>query len=392
VAALAAATAAAPAAAQPGRCDSVLAAPAPDSVTHTVAVTPTLVDTAQGVPPSLLALVAQGVAQAFVPPRPLAMWIYEAAPTPAGAAPQGYPVLHGDYVAVLHRDGRLAGAAVLGSSLDAAFDRALLAAVARVDSIGYRFPPPASMAGDSAFVRLRVGPSTGAQGEVPMFRARVPRRTFSEAHTEGPPPPVGYSPEALAAGARGVVTVWFVVDSAGAPVARSVQVLRADHPLLLRMVLDELPTLRYRPTRVAGCAVATHVAEAFDIAPPAGAVAGAASSPAAARPAAAGRARTPARRLDSTRPQLAYDGVGLGPSGARRGQVVISVRVAIDEAGQPDMSTLRVTGLAAASSRGEVERWVAAGRYEPARDAAGSPVRGEFRYELSARLSVRRVP
>jgi hypothetical protein len=382
----------APAAGQRARCDSVLAAPTADSVTHTVSLTAAAFDTAQGIPPSLLALVGQGVAQAFVPPQPLAMLVYQVVPTPASMAPQGYPVVNGDYVAVLHRDGRLTSAAVLASSLDAAFDRAVLAAVARVDSIGFRFPPPDAMDGDSAFVRLRVDPyGVRDGGSAPMFRARVPRRTFTEALVPGAggPPAVPYTLEAIAAGAKGMVTTWFVVDTAGVPVARSLQVLRADHPQLLRMVQAALPTVRYQRTHVAGCGVPVHLVERFDFAGYRGKGA-VASAPGAPLP----TAQTMPRRLDTGRLELRYDaGMGAAQSSpGGRPATVVTVEVVIDEQGMPDMSTLRATGPAAASNRNAIEQWVGAGKWEPGRDAAGNAVRAKWVYVRSAAVRVQRIP
>ena len=385
VALAALALAPAPAAGQRARCDSVLAAPTADSVTHTVSLTASAFDTLQGLPASLLALVGQGVAQAFVPPQPLAMWVYQLVPTPASMEPQGYPVINGDYLAVLHRDGRLTGAAVLASSLDGAFDRAVLAAVGRVDSIGFRFPPPESMDGDSAFVRLRVDPyGVRGGGSAPMFRARVPRRTFSEAMVPGAggPPAVPYTLEAIAADAKGMVTTWFVVDTAGVPVARSLQVLRADHPQLLRMVQAALPTFRYRRTHVAGCGVPVHLVQRFDF--------GGAPGKGAVAPLVVGgrRPKSPPQRLDRTFPEITVD--NLGTNGAERAQPVASVSVTIDETGAPDLATIRITGPLSADNRDAITKWVAGGQFRPALDAEGRPVRAEYRTQL--RVSVRRIP
>ena len=383
IVALAAAPGAAQRAAQRARCDSVLSAATADSVTHTVSLTASAIDTLQGVPPSLVALVGQGVAQAFVTPRPLAMFVHQIVPPPASMEPQGYPVVNGDYVAVLHRDGRLDGAAVLASSLDRAFDRAVLDAVARVDSIGYRFPPPEAMAGDSALIRLRVDPYGVRDGaSAPMFRARVPRPTFTEAlvEGEGPAPRVPYSPEALASGARGMVTTWLVVDTAGVPIPQSVQVLRADHPHLLRMVLDAIPTLRYRPTRALGCGVPVHLVQRFDFA--------GYEPKASPRLTVAGRRmKSPPQRLDHTFPDIQVERVV--DDGAQRAQPVLMLAVVIDEAGRPDLATLRVTGARSVGDRDEVTRWVAGGQYKPALDAEGRPMRAELAMRLG--VAVRRM-
>jgi hypothetical protein len=110
----------------------------------------------------------------------------------------------------------------------------------------------------------------------------------------------------------------------------------------------------------------------------------------AAAHAAQGKARP--RRLDESRPQLTLDPATTPRSAAQRRLPLLTATVTIDERGQPDMATLRVTGLAAAANRDEIERWIGAGRYEPARDRAGTPVRGEYRFEVAASSRTVRVP
>ena len=113
-------------------------------------------------------------------------------------------------------------------------------------------------------------------------------------------------------------------------------------------------------------------------------------SGAASTAAAQGKARP--KRLDDSRPQLTLDAGTAPRSAAQRRMPLLTATVTIDERGQPEMATLRVSGLAAAANRNELERWIGEGRYEPARDKAGNPVRGEYRFEVSATTRTVRVP
>ena len=88
----------------------------------------------------------------------------------------------------------------------------------------------------------------------------------------------------------------------------------------------------------------------------------------------------PARRLDSTFPQIRF--AGRIPGSTERAQRFLVIWVDITEEGLADLKTLRLTGPGAVENRAEIERWLLAGRYEPARDAAGRRIRSKHRIEL----------
>jgi hypothetical protein len=107
--------------------------------------------------------------------------------------------------------------------------------------------------------------------------------------------------------------------------------------------------------------------------------------------ASAGRTREDAARvrpptlLASPRPEWRY------PSPPREGRVLdLRVEVQVDSAGQPDLETLRVTGLGAAENREAVVTWVRNARFRPA-EQAGRPVPGLFQTRFAVRAAVRRI-
>jgi hypothetical protein len=79
------------------------------------------------------------------------------------------------------------------------------------------------------------------------------------------------------------------------------------------------------------------------------------------------------------------------PSAPRDGRVLdLRVAVQIDSAGQPDLSTLRVTGLGASENRDAAATWVRNSRFRPA-EQAGRAVPGLFEARFAARARVQRV-
>jgi hypothetical protein len=101
---------------------------------------------------------------------------------------------------------------------------------------------------------------------------------------------------------------------------------------------------------------------------------------AAAKPRKRGRPKPPLL-LTSTRPDLVL--TSRVPGRLERSQSLIELRVDIDAMGMPDMSTLRVTGPGASENRPEIVRWLESVKFEPARDAEGNAMPGEFRLRLS---------
>jgi hypothetical protein len=64
--------------------------------------------------------------------------------------------------------------------------------------------------------------------------------------------------------------------------------------------------------------------------------------------------------------------------------------VQVDSTGQPDLETLRMTGLGADGNRDVVATWLRSARFQPAqRD--GRPVPGVYQTRIEVRAEIRRV-
>lgn len=95
----------------------------------------------------------------------------------------------------------------------------------------------------------------------------------------------------------------------------------------------------------------------------------------------------PPQLLTQSRPDLRT------PAGPPRQGVVldITLEVMIDAAGQPDFTTMRLTGLGASENRDAVVSWLQNARFRPGRQA-GIPVAAPYRNGWRAETRVIRSP
>lgn len=77
-----------------------------------------------------------------------------------------------------------------------------------------------------------------------------------------------------------------------------------------------------------------------------------------------------------------------GPPPEIREQVDIRIEVLIDAEGQPDLKTLRVTGLGSGSARSAIEEWIRSSTFKPAMQD-GHPVSAPI--QLGLKTEIRRV-
>ena len=73
-----------------------------------------------------------------------------------------------------------------------------------------------------------------------------------------------------------------------------------------------------------------------------------------------------------------------------RAPIRLQIEVLIDSYGQPDMRTLKLTGIGAAENRDAIERWIEQATFRPAR-RGGQPVPGTYRTGLEVRIVTRRM-
>jgi hypothetical protein len=73
-----------------------------------------------------------------------------------------------------------------------------------------------------------------------------------------------------------------------------------------------------------------------------------------------------------------------------RAPIRLQIEVLIDSRGQPDMRTLKLTGIGAAENREAIERWLEQATFRPAQ-RGGQPVAGTYRTGLEVRIVTRRM-
>ena len=228
-------------------------------------------------------LIGVGIRQFLAVPNPLALHVYSpgSAILSQGRMDGGYAALtlRSSYRATLHRDGHLTGIRTLGGTRDAAFDGAILVAMAQL-SASELLPPPAAPAatftGDSLDIKIVVTPESmsltprgvsGPPGEgvTPIAQLRLPiRRITQKASVKaGQPSPI-YPTELRHAGVEGSTHLEFVVDPSGWADPATVQVMSTSAPQFVDAVLDVLPDIRFEPMYVEGCPVSVQLQQPFD--------------------------------------------------------------------------------------------------------------------------------
>ncbi len=244
-------------------CRARLNAASTDSETTQLAVQVTAAGSPARITPHYATMIAQGIGQTVRIPRPLPLDVYQAMLKGA------WQTLKGTYLASLHRDGHLTRARSAGGT-SAAFDAAVIAAIAALDTSGL-LPPPdsATLGADSIDLRIAITrdpsyspsrPTPAALvdgGPVPLMRIRVPIREGSGGPYPKPNNRAPLYPTAMrTAKTSGSVQLAFIVRSDGTVDMGSIQVVRATAEPFVRAVLDALPAMRFFPLTVEECPVA----------------------------------------------------------------------------------------------------------------------------------------
>lgn len=228
-------------------------------------------------------LIGVGIRQFLTVPNPLALHVYSpgSAIVSQGQTDGGFAALtlRSRYRATLHRDGRLTGIRTVGGTRDAAFDGAILVAMAQLSASELLPPlaaPAATFTGDSLDLEIVVtpgamslatkgvgGPTT--EGATPVVQLRLPIRHITQRARvkAGQPSPI-YPTELRHAGVEGSTLLEFVVDPSGRADPTTVQVLNASAPQFVDAVLDVLSDIRFEPMYVEGCPVSVQMQQPFD--------------------------------------------------------------------------------------------------------------------------------
>ncbi|CAN5770251.1 hypothetical protein BH11GEM2_BH11GEM2_39070 [soil metagenome] len=273
-------------------CIAQLSSPTRDSLTLRVALSVSAVDREHPLPAAFQMDVADAIRKYLRLPTPLALDVYEVSKDTS--AQTAHLALWGNYEATLTASGRMIGAEVVAGARNVAFDAAVLAAMGSIDSTDEL---SASSRGVPKDLRVRVqiytregeesGPfvldplrvSTTGQGEsrsramtassdsnlvVPLFLFRVPSlplRRFARQQ-----PGVGFLryPTSLRQdGVQGEAVAAFIIGADGVAEIDSFFSLRTTHVDFARSVRQALPTFRFTPLIIGGCAVRSIVQQPF---------------------------------------------------------------------------------------------------------------------------------
>jgi hypothetical protein len=263
------------------RCSAPLDAATPDSESARISVLVSPMDTANHLAPAYSGLIGAGIRQFLSVPRPMPLHVYDrTAVVRPGVSDPGFAVLtlRGAYRAALHRDGHLTQIRTVSGTRDAAFDAAMMLAMAQLGASELLPPPEAPAAdfkGDSLDLRIVVTPDARSQlpqvvnwpppeGVTPVMLLRLPiRRITHDPRSKGGSDPL-YPTELRLAGVEGRPVFEFVVDTSGWVDPDSPAVMSATAPQFVQAVADVLPEMRFEPLRVEGCAVSVLIQQPFN--------------------------------------------------------------------------------------------------------------------------------
>jgi len=251
----------------PSRCEEILNQPTRDSAVVRLVFSAFKFRDQPPLPPDLASLLAQGIKQFFILPRPLRLSTYQ--PTDSGVLdPIGLArrTIEGVYMLVLHRDGRISRSEVLGGTADVAFDRAIQAAVFSLDTSGLFLPLPPKYPADSVFIPFAIWPGNQDSDyrrlesvhalDLPteFLSFKVPIDLVDSLpralpHNRAPL----YPPSEVARGEEGKVFLRLAVDTTGRVDPRTVLVLSSTSDAFTRAIGGILPEMRFRPLVIRRC-------------------------------------------------------------------------------------------------------------------------------------------
>lgn len=250
------------------QCIDQLTAPTRDSLTLRVVLTVSAVDRAHRLPAIFQMDVADAIKTYLRLPAPLELDVYEVSRDTS--ARTAHLALWGTYEATVTPAGRMRGAEIVAGARTVAFDTALLAAMRSIDSTGAL---SASSQGIPNDLRLRMQLST-REGEgaassdtdvvVPLFRFRVPLLAVSRnVHQQPGTGSLRYPAYLREAGIQGEALAAFIIGSDGMAAMQSFFAPRTTHAGFVRPVRDALPTFRFTPLVIGGCAVRSIIQQPF---------------------------------------------------------------------------------------------------------------------------------
>jgi TonB family protein len=253
------------------RCDSIIAAARVDTVPVALFVRVERMDGA--FPATLSRRIAQGVASAFVAPRPFRISVFAGgsqlrafrrlAPDTVGELRA--PTVTGVYRYTTTRDGLKRPVETVRTSLVPGLDSAIADAITFASTFDDARAIPD---GDSMRVDVRVATDSSA-GALRFVTATFPRMRVVDAVPRRDNPAAEFPESAREDSiSTGEVVLRFVVLSSGDIGAATIEVSRATNLDFLRSALKTLPAQRFSPATIHGCPVSQLVDYAFSFVQP----------------------------------------------------------------------------------------------------------------------------
>jgi hypothetical protein len=252
---------------RPARCDSVIAQARVDTVT--VRARAYLLSDDATLKAPVLNQLLQSVLATLHTPRPLALSVFSAGsirmrmlrPEHLGDDSAGVrqPELYGVYRFTVRRRQAIDSARVEVPTLAPVFDSAVIAAITRAAADSEFATAARQLAADRVDLQLRIttGPADGRirAPAVTLFDATLPRVPLVDARPSESNLPAEYPPDEIDDGDDGDALLRAVVGADGAPVARSIEVVRASSVSFATAAVRALTSYRYIPAHIGGCAV-----------------------------------------------------------------------------------------------------------------------------------------
>jgi hypothetical protein len=251
--------AASAAAQQPANCDSVVGAARVDSVPSAIFISVRSSDVA--VDPDYATRIALNVGAGFVPPRPLRLSVFGAAPAlrvlraSSDTAPTlRAPNITGVYELTVAWGDSIPRVRVARTSLIAGFDNAALDAIRAATLVQGLFAPPNGQSAARINIRFSTDSIVGAKR---IISGSFPRMPVIDAVPIDTNPAIPFPDSARAFGLTGGnVVLRFIVGRDGQPEPGTTEAVRASDLVFLRAAVDGLRTQRFRPATIHGCPVA----------------------------------------------------------------------------------------------------------------------------------------
>jgi hypothetical protein len=250
------------------RCDSIVAAARADSVPVTVFLAVRRIDGA-ALPVMQAQVIGDYIRAAFVPPSPFRLTTFAGParmrvlrPIASDTVPDlRAPTITGVYRFTASKRATSVAPRIMRASLIPGFDSAAIAAIVEMARVRDLLAPPEN--DDSMRVDVRVSTDSTADAHR-MIAATFPRMPVIDAVPKRDNPAAAFPEDERADSVTsGEVVLRFVVDRSGTPDMATIELVRATSLSFARAAVVALPSQRFAPATIRGCAVGQEIDYSF---------------------------------------------------------------------------------------------------------------------------------